>query len=147
MKWPFAKEAINKEDCFVVGEDRQFVEKALVSTGAFFMDRDNNFAYLTIPQTMGARTKFPAKGKRINSGQINLVFETSAQPYDFKNNEWVKKDINVAQILKDGLNEGFGATSRQIEDDKRMTWMMPLLWAVFAILAMVVVLVFIVTLV
>lgn len=133
----FARNRNNTEVVFIAGEDRQFKKKALESTGAFFLDKETKFAYDSIPDTMGAYTSFDKKGKFKHLGQCCLLFETSAQPYDFKNAKWTGYSPNVTNLLSDGRMEGMGAVADSLEDEARLQKLMPFMWAGFALLTLV----------
>lgn len=137
MKFPNNK--ANTEKCFVLGEDRQFEEKVLESTGAFFLDKDHGFAYDSIPDCMGMHVVIDKKGRKTYKEQCALLFETSAQPYSFRHKKWIEESPNVSNLLNDGRMEGAGAIAEIMEDDARLERIMPFLWAGFALLVLVVV--------
>lgn len=127
----------NKERTFVFGEDRRITEKALVSTGAFFLDPDESFAYDSLPDTMGTSITMDPKGNLKHNGQCVILYETSAQPWRFSTGKWVEETPSMSNLLRDGRMEGMGAVSATIEDDNRIAKMMPILWFILCIFLLI----------
>lgn len=130
-----------KERCFVVGDDRQFQEKALASTGAFFVDDENLFAYHNDPGSMGLYTeqrKIRGKWRDITIGQCALLFEQSAHPFIFQTVNWSTTSSQEANILRDARMEGIGGMIRDHYEDERWMRFMPVLYALVAILGLIV---------
>ena len=145
MKLPMLKKPYEgKECCFVVGDDRQFQEKALNSTGAFFVDDENLFAYNNDAGSMGLYTKQrKTKGKwqDITVGQCALLFEQSAHPFIFSRLAWSTTSAQELNILADAKMEGIGGMIKEQRDDDRWQRFMPVLYALVAILGLIVIII------
>jgi len=128
------------EICYVVGEDDRIVRKALVSTGAFFRDDPNSFAYDTLTPCMGALVINDRNNVRHLAGNCAILFEPSAQPYIFTEGDWSKQAQSKATILYDGRMEGIRMVTTGVEDDAKWERYMPVLYICLGLLALVTVL-------
>ena len=132
----FKKDNVPTERCFVFGEDGRIQDKALVSTGAFFLDKDNKFAYDSVPESMGTLVIHDKKGKTTVNGQCAILYENSAQPYIFPKNEWADDCQSKTNILRDGRSEGIGIVEGEIESNAKWERWMPVLYVCLAILGL-----------
>ncbi len=123
--------------CFVYGEDRRLQKKALVSTGAFFRDKQNHFAYDSVNPCIGALVVHDRKGKTRVAGHCVVLFENSAQPYLFKEGTWAETCQSKSNILSDSRAEGIGMVEATIADAAMMDRWMPVLYITLAILGVV----------
>ena len=135
--FPFRKKETNEERCFVLGDDRRLFGKALVSTGAFLLDDNNKFAYDNTVHNMAPHIVCRANGVVQKKGQCALLYENSAQPWNWEKQEWNQRVINEKTLLQDGRMEAIGSISQEQEEDEKWQKFMPILYAALAILALV----------
>lgn len=136
--FPFSsKKETNEERCFVLGDDRRFMRKALVSTGAFLLDNPNKFAYDNTVHNMAPHIVCHANGRVQHHGQCGLLYEISAQPWDWANQKWNEQVMDETALLQDGRMEAVGSISQEQEEDEKWQRFMPILYAALAILALV----------
>ena len=143
MKYPFTgkKRDDGKETCFVYGDDRRFMKKALESTGAFFVNDHDLFAYFNPQGSMGllaVETKVNGEWQEKIIGQCALLFEQAAAPYDFSRLCWDDEKSNESNILSDARMEGIGDLIKEQKEDERWMRFMPALYGLLAILGLVV---------
>lgn len=142
MKLPLMQKPYQgKERCFVVGDDRQFSEKALTSTGAFFVDDDNLFAYNNDPGSMGLYTeqrRIKGNWVDVTVGQCALLFEQSAHPFIYSALRWSTNSSHEENILNDARMEGIGGMIKEQREDERWQRFMPVLYGLVSILGLIV---------
>lgn len=145
MKSPLRKTpAQGKERCFVVADDRQIQEKALTSTGAFFVDDLNLFAYNNDAGSMGLYTeqrKVKGKWTDVTVGQCALLFEQSSHPFIFSKLAWSTSSPQEQNILADARMEGIGGMIRDQGEDEKWMRFMPVLYGLVVILGLIVVII------
>jgi len=129
------------ERCFVFGEDSHIEDKALVSTGAFFLDKPNRFAYDSVPECIGVLLRRDKNGKLHVEGQCAILYENSAQAYLFEKGEWADKCQSKEILLEDGRSEAIGMVAGEIETDYQWERWMPVLYIALGILALVTIIV------
>jgi|GEM_PF-6827675 len=131
------KHAMPTERCVIFGEDGRIQDKALVSTGAFFRDEANDFAYDSLPDCMGVLIINDKHGNTKIEGHCAVLYEISAQPYLFKEARWAPECQSQATILADGRAEGSNMARAEIEVDTKWERWMPVLYVSLAILALI----------
>lgn len=140
-----AKANDGKEHCFVYGDDRQFMEKALVSTGAYFVDEDNLLAFLNPKGSMGMYIEERYSKKKgwheVIVGQCALLFEQSAQAFDFNKLRWDSHVNSDATILTDARKEALGDIIKEQRDDDQWKRWMWALYGMIMVLALVVIII------
>lgn len=127
----------NEERCFILADDLKFMGKALVTTGAFLVDKDNQWAYDITTRNMGVHIICLPNGRVINKEKCALLYETSPQPWDWEAQAWNKEVTNEKTLLQDGRMEAVGNISREQEEDEKWARFMPVLYGALAILALV----------
>ncbi|MDD5094056.1 MAG: hypothetical protein PHV74_06735 [Dehalococcoidia bacterium] len=137
--WESTADSKPKVIQFIAGEDRRFTKKALDSTGAFFLDPDNLLGYFCMTGGMRRYIIRDSSGRVKTKGQVGLIFELSAQPWNFNTNTWESDVTQDDIIMSNALDDGLSNADKQIEKQKTYEGLLPVLMILGSIIGLIVV--------
>lgn len=118
------------ETQFVLGADRRIVKKALESTGAFFLNSDDLLAYVQIDNGMRRHIVRKKSGAVEYLGQVGLLFELSAHPWNFDSVAWENSIGSDDVIISNALHMGIATAEQEAEKAKTYEGMR---WAIIMV--------------
>lgn len=101
--------------CLILGEDKRFYLRHLVTTGVYYLDYNNRLAFDSFPVAIGSAVQ-PRNGNIRMLGPVSLLYEPTSRPFSFTDLAWTEEEHKEDVILDTAFAEG---CSKAIQKEDR----------------------------